>query len=113
MRVRGGEAMGCFNSKSATREVVPPGEGEGSPTGAASGQPGNEGLGRVLLPASKMPPTRDEARDTDEVRMPRLSVKYQSKELSGRGSASRRSSTPFDRARIGTHTRHGRRRWRS
>ena len=42
-------------------------------------------------------------------RGPRLSVKYQSKEMtaSGRATNSRRSSLPFDRSRIGTHTRHG------
>ena len=102
--------MGCINSKKTKLEfVVPPSEGESSPTGAGLGGPQkakNDGLGR-LLPTSKTPPTRDEARQMDVARMPRLSVKYQSKELSGRGSASRRSSTPFDRARIGTHTRHG------
>lgn len=62
------------------------------------------------LPASKVPPTLDEAR---------LSVRYQAKEIpSDRSSMSRktsssrsllkdRASSPFDLARIGTHTRHG------
>lgn len=90
--------------------IVPP-----APAGAGSGSPdpasptgGEDGLGR-LLPSSKKPPTMEEARaNSDEmVRNPRLSIKYQAKELSGRGSQGRRSSTPFDRARIGTHTRHG------
>jgi len=102
--------MGCLNSKSAkdVQFTVPPGEDGGSPTGAngpANG--GAEPLGRLLLPASKTPPTLEEARNSDEARAPRLSVKYTAKELSGRGSSGRRSSTPFDRARIGTHTRHG------
>ena len=104
--------MGCFNSKKAQLEfVVPPGvDGEGSPSNGGSPKSGEEGGFGRLLPASKRPPTLDEARNSDEqVRGPRLSVKYQSKELSARGSAagSRRSSAPFDRARIGTHTRHG------
>ena len=107
--------MGCFNSKTKQLEfVIPPGEEGSSPTGTGSGPSAhtgtegrNEGLGR-LLPASKVPPTMEDARSDGEMRLPRLSVKYQSKEISGRGSAnSRRSSTPFDRARIGTHTRHG------
>jgi len=103
--------MGCFNSKKSVEFVVPPNlDGDGSPSNGASPKPGEEGGFGRLLPASKRPPTLDEARNSDEqVRGPRLSVKYQSKELSGRGSAagSRRSSAPFDRARIGTHTRHG------
>lgn len=103
--------MGCFNSKSKGPEfVVPPGADDGrGPGGKGGGRPGGEDGNGRLLPASKRPPTLDEAREGDNVRGPRLSVKYVSKELSGRGSASasRRSSTPFDRARIGTHTRHG------
>ena len=101
--------MGCINSKKSKLEFVvqsPGPEGSSLPS-IPPKQAGEEGLGR-LLPASKKPPSLDDARNSDEVRMPRLSVKYQSKELSSRGSsASRRSSTPFDRARIGTHTRHG------
>ena len=106
--------MGCINSKSTKNlehVVVPPEEGgSSSPTGGSSGggteMKNSEGFGR-LLPASKTPPTLDEARNSDEQRGVRLSVKYTAKELSGRTSTSRRSSTPFDRAKIGTHTRHG------
>jgi protein phosphatase 2C family protein 2/3 len=99
--------MGCFHSKKSLT-VVPPEGADGSPAGGSTispHRPGEDGLGR-LLPSSKRPPTMDEARSSNEVRNPRLSVKYQAKELSNRGP-SRRSSTPFDRARIGTHTRHG------
>ena len=51
----------------------------------------------------------EEAKQIQGERGPRLSVKYQSKEMapSGRMSNSRRSSLPFDRSRIGTYTRHG------
>lgn len=44
--------------------------------------------------------------DPVEVNNMRLSVNYQAKE-SGRQSASRRSSAPFDKAHIGTKTKHG------
>lgn len=91
--------MGCVSSKKNDVFITPPGQG---PT--INGGPGTEDR---LLPASKRPMTLEEARNTDDAsRPPRLSVKYQARELSGRG-ASRRSSAPFDRARIGTHTRHG------
>jgi len=90
--------------------VVPPGETTQAkamrPSGAGPDE-ASDGLGR-LLPGSKVPPTPDQAREMDEQpRNPRLSIKYQAKEISGRLSSQRRSSTPFDRARIGTHTRHG------
>jgi len=101
--------MGCMQSKKSVELVAPP-EGttsankqEDGPSGAKESQ---DGFGR-LLPGSKVPPTPEEAREYDQPRNPRLSIKYQSKEISGRMSTSRRSSTPFDRARIGTHTRHG------
>ena len=52
---------------------------------------------------------RHNSRDSQEVCEARHSVQYQAKETpSGRVSSSnRRSSTPFDNTRIGTHTRHG------
>ena len=52
---------------------------------------------------------RHNSRDSQEVCEARHSVQYQAKEIpSGRVSSSnRRSSTPFDNTRIGTHTRHG------
>jgi len=91
------------SKKSQMEIIVPPQE---TPTPDSPTPTGEDGMGR-LLPSSKKPPTMDEARESDEVRNPRLSIRYQAKELSARGSQGRRSSTPFDRARIGTHTRHG------
>jgi len=44
--------------------------------------------------------------DADEVQKKRLSISYQAKEVE-RGSTGRRSSAPFDKAHIGTKTRHG------
>jgi protein phosphatase 2C family protein 2/3 len=46
--------------------------------------------------------------DAEEVKNQRMSVRYQVKEVGpGRNTASRRSSAKFDKARIGTHTKHG------
>ena len=104
--------MGCFASKPGVTEPDAAGvtlQKEEAP----SDVPGSEGeekppLAPLWLPPSKKPPTMEEARkSTMADRGPRLSVKYQSKELSGRITNSRRSSLPFDRSRIGTHTRHG------
>ena len=113
--------MGCAGSKavdkaassdaSATPAEVPPATQENTDdVDAVSG-----------LPASKVPPTLDEARHDErfsQVRESRLSVRYQAKEIpsdrgssmSRRTSSSRsggRSSAPFDQAQVGTHTRHG------
>ena len=97
-----------MQSKKGVEFVVPPatetsGGDQPTPTG------GDEGTTGRLLPSGikAKPPTMFEARMMTDERNPRLSIKYQAKEISGRLSASRRSSTPFDRARIGTHTRHG------
>ncbi len=102
--------MGCVPSKKRqlefVTEVVDPAAGPDSPPPLKDAP--STGLDR-LLPfgnSKKQPITMDEARMSDEVRHVRLSVRYQSKELVS-NRASRRSSTPFDRARIGTHTRHG------
>ena len=62
------------------------------------------------LPASKVPPTLDEARHEErfsQVRESRLSVRYQAKEIPSDRSSISRKTSPFDLARIGTHTRHG------
>ena len=104
--------MGCVGSKKK-------GDGDGTTfvdhIGAAGSpeQPAGRAKDKEqrLLPTvfggRKVPPTMEEAALAgDEVRGARLSVRYQAKELLS-GRASRRSSTPFDRARIGTHTRHG------
>ena len=48
--------------------------------------------------------------DPGEVVNKRMSVNYQAKELDEKRSSTsseRRSSAPFDKARVGTHTRHG------
>ena len=107
--------MGCAGSKvrkeaepSATG--APPADDTPPPTGEKEDTFPESGL-----PASKVPPSLDEVRRDErhsQVRESRLSVRYQAKEISsGRVSSGltsgRRSSTPFDRTRIGTHTRHG------
>lgn len=101
-------AVGCMQSKKASELVVQPNQSTtAKQRGSGAADEGVDGHGR-LLPPGKVPPTPEEARNSDDaMRNPRLSIKYQSKEISGRLSTSRRSSTPFDRARIGTHTRHG------
>ena len=110
--------MGCAGSKAVDKAVssdasappaeVPPATQENTDdVDAVSG-----------LPASKVPPTLDEARHDErfsQVRESRLSVRYQAKEIpSDRGSSMSRktsscsrSSAPFDQAQVGTHTRHG------
>lgn len=49
--------------------------------------------------------------DIDEVREQRLSIKFQAKELGSNRSSmnaeSSRHASPFDKSKIGTHTRHG------
>jgi len=96
--------MGCAGSKE-----------DEEPIGASASSAPN-GSSASGLPGSKVPPSLEQARSDPNLnvaREPRLSVKYQSRELLdggnlSRGSrGSRRSSAPFDRARIGTHTRHG------
>uniref|UniRef100_A0A7S3BCV2 PPM-type phosphatase domain-containing protein n=1 Tax=Haptolina ericina TaxID=156174 RepID=A0A7S3BCV2_9EUKA len=99
--------MGCVGSKNASNVVV-----EKKGADADNGQAGVEDQSESpWLPASKKPPTVEEARSGKAAeRGPRLSVKYQTKEMTGSGrltNNSRRSSLPFDRSRIGTHTRHG------
>ena len=95
-------AMGCANSKPPADPAPPsetPAGGNDDKYDPASG-----------LPKSKVPPTADEAMNDarhSQVRESRLSVRYQAKEMSSGRVSSRRSSAPFDRSRIGTHTRHG------
>jgi len=102
--------MGCCTSKTEVEFTLPGGQNNQlSPADRKAATAGDEGLGRLLVGGKRVPPTLEEAQHGEEHQMarnPRLSIKYQSKELSGR-MGSRRSSTPFDRARIGTHTRHG------
>ena len=97
--------MGCFSSKKRELEfVVPPQQGNGG--SAAAGKPSEDGLS--LLPGSPQHPAQGNASDGDYVSSSRLSVRYQTKEYSGRGSASaRKANPPFDRSLIGTQTRHG------
>ena len=99
--------MGCAGSKAVDKA-------------ASSDEENTDDVDAVSgLPASKVPPTLDEARHDErfsQVRESRLSVRYQAKEIpsdrgssmSRRTSSSRsggRSSAPFDQ--VGTHTRHG------
>jgi len=60
-------------------------------------------------PPAVQPTTSASTLDADEVRNQRMSVRYQAKELEERAlrNSGRRSSAPFDKSRIGTHTRHG------
>ena len=104
--------MGCFSSKAATNVEQDGGSvtlnKKEDPKSTESEEEGAP-MTAPWIPASKKPPTMEEARQTQADRGPRLSVKYQTKEMtpSGRVTTSRRSSLPFDRSRIGTHTRHG------
>ena len=102
--------MGCAGSKStaAAETTAPP---AAAPAAVSTKEVEVEPVSG--LPPSKVPPTLNEARTNErysQAREQRLSVRYQAKELrdSGRlSSGSRRSSAPFDRHQIGTHTRHG------
>jgi len=109
--------MGCFSSKSTIAEpeaVDVTLSKDGSQAGAnQAGAPDEEQpSSNVPLWHNKTSPKKNSGEDVRQgspERPPRISVKYQAKEmsLSSRGTNSRRSSQPFDRSRIGTHTRHG------
>lgn len=109
--------MGCFASKTtaAESETVSVTLGKSD---EASSEENSSNLNRqdeeiTVSPKSQTPMWRkrnsgsEEARASGLDRSPRISIKYQAKEMSRSTINSRRSSQPFDRSRIGTHTRHG------
>ena len=109
-------AVGCMQSKKADELVAgPSGMTASSSTRSAAGRASDtesstDSLGR-LLPGSNIAADL-RAGPTTPPRNSRLSVKYQSKEMSGssllRASSGRSSSRPSHHGhRIGTHTRHG------
>lgn len=103
--------MGCSSSKSdvpesAERDKLPDKEEKSAPSSPVKGNNDVAADGatpNLVRTASKL--------DAAEVRRDRLSVRYQAKELEGqRSSATLRrsnSSTPFEKAQIGIHTRIG------
>ena len=88
--------MGCVGSNNASNVVVLEKKGADADNGQAGVEDQSES---PWLPASKKPPTVEEARSGKAAeRGPRLSVKYQTKEMTGSGrltNNSRRSSLPL------------------
>jgi len=103
--------MGCSSSKAAeepTTEAPAEAAKETPSAQPASAEPA-AAAGTNQPPSPPKQVQSASTLDADEVRRDRMSIKYQAKELKGEGAekSARRSSAPFDKARIGSHTRHG------
>ena len=104
--------MGCTGSKDEAATPADKPEPTDAPAGDATPEAAADSGGGVAPPGATPPSVKAEKSastlDPEEVKNKRISIHYQSKEIDrDQPSTARRSSAPFDKARIGTHTRHG------